>query len=253
METERDNVPTVLVTGAAGGIGKSVCEVFFEAGYQVIGVDRQEITGLPYEVLHFDISGLSRGGPECESFCRRVEELADGGLDALINNAAIQIVKPVEAITASDWAVTLDTNLLAPFWLIQRFLGLLRAKRGSVVNIASVHAMVTKSEFTVYATSKGALVSLTRALSIELAPDVRVNAVIPAATDTPMLRDGFGDNVDGLRVLGDYHPLKRIARPEEVAQIALFLSSPQASFMTGAAVSVDGGIGACLHDPVVAR
>jgi NAD(P)-dependent dehydrogenase (short-subunit alcohol dehydrogenase family) len=253
METRREDMPTVLVTGAAGGIGKAICEVFFEAGYRVIGVDRREIAGLPYEVLHFDISGLGRGDAACESFYRRVGELAEGHLDALINNAAIQIVKPIEAITASDWTETLDTNLLAPFWLIQQFLPLLRAAKGCVVNIASVHAMVTKSEFTVYATSKGALVSLTRALSIELAPDVRVNAVIPAATDTPMLRDGFGDNVEGLRVLGDYHPLKRIARAEEVAQIALFLASPKASFMTGAAVSVDGGIGACLHDPVVAR
>jgi NAD(P)-dependent dehydrogenase (short-subunit alcohol dehydrogenase family) len=204
-------------------------------------------------VLNFDISGLGNGDTACESFYQQVEELAQGRLNALVNNAAIQIVKPIEAITKYDWSETLDTNLLAPFWLIQRFLPLLRATKGCVVNIASVHAMVTKAEFTVYATSKGALVALTRAMSIELAPHVRVNAVIPAATDTPMLRDGFGDNLEGLEVLGDYHPLKRIARPEEVAQIVLFLAGPQASFMTGAAVSVDGGIGACLHDPVVAR
>jgi NAD(P)-dependent dehydrogenase (short-subunit alcohol dehydrogenase family) len=117
------------------------------------------------------------------------------------------------------------------------------------VNIASIHATVTKPEFALYATSKGALIALTRSLAIELAPDVRVNAVIPAATDTPMLRDGFGDNVDGLPVLGDYHPLGRIAQPEEVAQVALFLAAPQASFVTGAMVNVDGGIGVCLHDP----
>lgn len=253
METRTNDMPTVLVTGAAGGIGKATCDVFHEAGYRVIGIDRRPTEGLPYEVLNFDISGLGNGDAACESFYEQVEELVQGRLNALVNNAAIQIVKPIEAITRYDWSETLDTNLLAPFWLIQRFLPLLRAAKGCVVNIASVHAMVTKAEFTVYATSKGALVALTRAMSIELAPHVRVNAVIPAATDTPMLRDGFGDNLEGLEVLGDYHPLKRIARPEEVAQIALFLAGPQASFMTGAAVSVDGGIGACLHDPVVAR
>jgi NAD(P)-dependent dehydrogenase (short-subunit alcohol dehydrogenase family) len=253
MQKESDNKPTVLVTGAAGGIGKSICEVFAEAGYYVIGVDRQQAVQLPFDVICFDISGLGRPDPANESFYRRVEELTGGRLDVLVNNAAIQIVKPVEAITSSDWTETLDTNLLAPFWLIQRFLPLLRAAKGCVVNIASIHAAVTKAEFTVYSTSKGALVSLTRALAVELAPDVRVNSIIPAATDTPMLRAGFGDNLDGLQQLGHYHPLQRIARPDEVAQVALFLASPQTSFMTGSAINVDGGIGACLHDPVVSK
>jgi NAD(P)-dependent dehydrogenase (short-subunit alcohol dehydrogenase family) len=244
---------TVLVTGAAGGIGKAICDVFYQADYQVIGVDRQPAGNMPYEVLDYDISRLAHADAARESFYRRVEELCDGHMSALVNNAAIQIVKPIQAINPADWAETLDTNLLAPFWLIQQFLPLLRADKGCVVNIASIHAIVTKAEFTVYSTSKGALVSLTRALAIELAPDVRVNAVIPAATDTPMLRAGFGENIEGLQQLGDYHPLKHIAEPEEVAQIVLFLAGPQSSFMTGAAVNVDGGIGACLHDPVVAR
>ncbi len=244
---------TALVTGAAGGIGKATCDVFFQAGYRVIGVDRNGIKDAPYEVLNYDIGRLSHADAARDEFYRRVEELCEGSMSALVNNAAIQIVKPIEAIDSADWAETLDTNLLAAFWLTQHFLPLLRVDKGCVVNIASIHAMVTKAEFTVYSTSKGALVSLTRAMAIELAPDVRVNAVIPAATDTPMLRAGFGENIEGLQQLGDYHPLKHIADPEEVAQIILFLAGPQSSFMTGAAVNVDGGIGACLHDPVVAR
>jgi NAD(P)-dependent dehydrogenase (short-subunit alcohol dehydrogenase family) len=244
---------TVLITGAAGGIGKATCDVFCRAGYRVIGVDRLATNHLRYEVLNYDISRLSHSDADRESFYRLVEELCEGSMSALVNNAAIQIVKPIQAINYADWAETMDTNLLAPFWLIQHFLPLLRVARGCVVNIASIHAIVTNSEFTVYSMSKGALVSLTRALAIELAPDVRINAVIPAATDTPMLRAGFGENVEALQQLGDYHPLRHIAEPEEVAQIVLFLAGPQSSFMTGAAVNVDGGIGACLHDPVVAR
>jgi NAD(P)-dependent dehydrogenase (short-subunit alcohol dehydrogenase family) len=240
---------TVLVTGAYGGIGKSVCEVFLREGYKVIGVDCRETAGLPYEVLHFDISKLRNPGSDSEQFYQRAEKLSGGRLDALVNNAAVQIVKPVSEITVEDWDITLDTNLLAPFWLVQRFLPLLRKAGGSVVNISSIHATLTKKEFTAYSTSKGALVSLTRALALELAPDVRVNAVLPAATDTPMLRDGFRDNPEGLKELGAYHPLNRIAKPEEVAQAVLFLTSPQASFITGAAINVDGGIGAYLHDP----
>jgi NAD(P)-dependent dehydrogenase (short-subunit alcohol dehydrogenase family) len=253
MHEKANTQPTALVTGAYGGIGKSICETFYEAGYRVIGIDRQKSGPMPYEVLRFDISRLGCDDAARRSFYARIEKLCEGRLDALVNNAAIQIVKPIEGITPSDWTETLDTNLLAPFWLIQHFLPLLRAAKGSAVNIASIHAVVTKSDFTVYATSKGALVSLTRALSIELAPDVRVNSIIPAATDTPMLRAGFGDNLDGLEQLGEYHPLRRIARPEEVAKVALFLADPQNSFMTGTAVNVDGGIGACLHDPVVVR
>jgi len=242
-------MPTVLVTGAAGGIGKSICEVFLETGYRVIGVDRCETAKLPYEMLCFDISRLACADASCESFYQRVEELVEGRLDVLVNNAAVQIIKSIEAITANDWDKTLNTNLLAAFWLIQHFLPLLREAKGSVVNIASVHATVTKPEFIAYATSKGALVSLTRALAVELAPDVRVNAVLPAATDTAMLRAGFEDNPQGLQTLGNYHPLGHIAHPREVAQVVLFLASAKASFVTGSAVSVDGGIGACLHDP----
>lgn len=239
----------VLVTGAARGIGRSICEVFTEAGYRVIGVDKDDATGTLWDLLPFDICRLAYQDASNESFCQRVETLTEGHLDCLVNNAAVQIMKPIEEVTSMDWTKTLDTNLLAPFWLIQRFLPLLRAARGSVVNISSIHALITKSQFALYASSKGALVSMTRALAIELAPDIRVNAIIPAATDTPMLRAGFEDNPDGLQGLGSYHPLGRIAEPKEVAEVALFLTSSQASFITGAAINVDGGVGACLHDP----
>ncbi|MBD3167749.1 SDR family oxidoreductase [bacterium] len=243
---------TVLVTGAAGGIGQAVCELFHEIGYHVIGVDRKRNGSVPYRLLHHDI-GLCHENGRCETFYREVEDLCEGELHALVNNAAAQVVKPVEELTRSDWDITLQTNLLAPFWLTRRFLPLLRRARGSVVNMASIHANVTKSEFVAYATSKGALISLTRAMAVELAPDVRVNAILPAATDTPMLRAGFEGSEEKMEQLGAYHPLGRIAEASEVARVARFLASDEASFITGSTLSVDGGIGAVLHDPVVAR
>jgi NAD(P)-dependent dehydrogenase (short-subunit alcohol dehydrogenase family) len=249
--TKKDKKPSVLVTGAAGGIGEAICKVFFQAGYQVIGVDCLAVEAKPYEMLRFDISKLGDEDDSVEAFYAQVEERVGGELNALINNAAIQIIKPIEDVTASDWAVTLNTNLLASFWLAQGFLPLLRAAHGSVVNIASIHATMTKPGFSVYATSKGALVSLTKALALELAPEVRVNAIIPAATDTPMLRSGFKDNPEGFKQLAKYHPMERIAQPQEVAQLALYLAGRQAGFITGSAMSIDGGIGSCLHDPGV--
>jgi NAD(P)-dependent dehydrogenase (short-subunit alcohol dehydrogenase family) len=250
--TKKDKKPNVLVTGAAGGIGEAICEVFSQAGYRVIGVDRLAVEAKPYEMLRFDIGKLGdKDDDSVEAFYAQIEECVGGEMNALINNAAIQIIRPVENVTVSDWEKTLNTNLLASFWLTQRFLPLLRAARGSVVNIASIHATLTKPGFSMYATSKGALVSLTKALALELAPVIRVNAIIPAATDTPMLRSGFKENPEGFQRLAKYHPMERIARPQEVAQLALYLAGQQAGFITGSAMSIDGGIGACLHDPGV--
>ena len=184
-------------------------------------------------------------------FYKQIEELAvTERIDVLVNNAAIQVVKPIERISTEDWDVTLQTNLLAPFWLIKNFLSYLRVNKGCIVNIASIHANLTKAKFSIYATSKGALVSMTRSLAIELAPEIRVNAILPAATDTPMLRNGFTENISKLEALNKFHPLNRIATPEEVARAALFLSGPEAAFITGATLNVDGGIGCCLHDPI---
>lgn len=240
---------TALITGASQGIGKAICEIFLKEGYSVIGIDLVENKSLPYDIIQFDISRLCKPDPLNEQFYNKIVEMTAGRLDVLVNNAAIQIMKPVNQITMDDWQITFNTNVFAPFMLIQRLLPMLRLTKGSVINIASIHALLTKAEFTLYSTSKGALLTMTRALALELAPDVRVNAVLPGATDTPMLRDGFKNNLKGLEVLGNYQPLKRIALPQEIAEIVLFLASPKASFITGAGINVDGGIGVCLHDP----
>jgi NAD(P)-dependent dehydrogenase (short-subunit alcohol dehydrogenase family) len=240
---------TVLVTGSACGIGKAICKIFLREGYKVIGVDLIRVKIPAYDFIQYDISELCNKNSANDDFYHKIEALIGRKLDVLVNNAALQIVKPAEKLTIEDWQQTLNTNLLAPFLLVRRFLPMLRKAKGSVVNIASIHAQLTKTNFAAYSTSKGALVSLTRALALDLAPEVRINAVLPAATDTPMLRDGFKNNKKGLKVLGAYHPLKRIAKPEEVAEVVLFLAGQKASFITGTAVNVDGGIGMCLHDP----
>lgn len=241
---------TALVTGSAGGIGQALCRKFHGAGYRVVGVDiREPMAFVPGQSLRFDLTRLAQDSAKV--FFEEAAEWLGGRLDALINNAGWQVVKPVEKLTAEDWRTALRVNLMAPFWLVQGFLAQLRAARGAVVNIASIHAEQTKPGFVAYAASKGALVALTRALAVELAPEVRVNALIPAATDTPMLRAGLSKRPGALKRLGDYHPLRRIADPEEVADAALFLASERSGFITGAALAVDGGISALLHDPAL--
>jgi len=240
---------SALITGALGGIGLVTCEAFRDAGYNVVATDRRagEFDGGHF--VQFDIRDLHQRPDTAPDFLERVRSLIEGKLHVLVNNAAIQIVKPVDQLDVSDWDVTMETNLIAPFLLIKHMLPELRAARGAVLNVASIHAVATKPGFVAYATSKGALVALSRALAVEVGPEVRVNAVIPAATDTPMLRAGFEGEPEKLDELGAMHPMGRIARPEEVAQVEVFLASSQASFITGSAIHVDGGIGVRLHDP----
>jgi NAD(P)-dependent dehydrogenase (short-subunit alcohol dehydrogenase family) len=126
----------------------------------------------------------------------------------------------------------------------------LEKAKGSVVNIASIHAVATKPGFVCYATSKAALVGMTRALAVDLGPRVRINAINPAATATPMLLAGFEGKAKQFEELSKMHPLERIAQPWEVAKTAIYLASDDASFITGSVLHIDGGIGGRLHDPV---
>ena len=244
-----------IITGALGGIGRSLCDVYAERGYQVIGVDKLSRPGdFAHDFVQYDISTLHTVPNAFEGFRQKVLDLVgNNDLRVLVNNAAVQVVKNTDVLTWEDWELTFGTNVFAPFFLVRAFLPELRASSGAVINMGSIHARLTKAEFTAYSTSKGALVSLTRAMALDLAPEVRVNAILPAATDTPMLRAGFEGNPEGFRLLGEYHPLKRIALPEEVAKVAVFLSSSESSFVTGSTIWVDGGIGGVLNDPVFAR
>jgi NAD(P)-dependent dehydrogenase (short-subunit alcohol dehydrogenase family) len=238
-----------LITGAAGGIGQALCREFKKNGYLVIATDRVELSGLVCDrFVKSDLQSLCRDEGSLQKFVTEVN-IPEDGLTALVNNAAVQILNKTSEISLQDWRDTLDVNLLAPFVLTQALLSALKKAGGSVINIGSVHAVATKPGFVCYATSKAALVGLTRALAVDLGGRVRVNAVNPAAVATPMLREGFRGKEDRLAALAEMHPIGRIAEPEEVARAVVFLSSSEASFVTGAIFNVDGGILSRLHDP----
>lgn len=242
---------TALITGALGGIGSSLCTEFRKAGYFVVGTDRQPGAGDCDAFIQLDVRHLYSRPSERQRVTAELRaHTGETGLTVLINNAATQILNRTDDVLVSDWDETLETNLIAPFLLIQSLLPDLERARGSVVNVASVHATATKPGFVCYATSKAALVGMTRVLAVDLGPRVRVNCISPAATATPMLLAGFEGKEAQFRELGMMHPLERIAEAAEVAQTAIFLASEQASFITGACLSVDGGIAGRLHDPV---
>jgi NAD(P)-dependent dehydrogenase (short-subunit alcohol dehydrogenase family) len=250
---------TALITGASGGIGQALCAEFLAAGWHVLATDHPTAVpapGSPLPALTWlplDLAAFANDASVRQTFAARVRAalLAPSSLPlaCLINNAAVQRLGRTQDVTPEDWNLSLGINLVAPFLLAQAFLPELEAARGSVINIASIHAQLTKPGFVVYATTKAALAGMTRALAVDLGPRVRVNAICPAAISTPMLEAGFADRPDARRELDEFHPAGRIGQPAEVAKLAVFLAKADAPFLTGSCLALDGAIGARLHDP----
>jgi NAD(P)-dependent dehydrogenase (short-subunit alcohol dehydrogenase family) len=173
---------------------------------------------------------------------------AMGGLDILVNSAGIFAEPPIDQVDQDHWDETIEVNLAGTFFCIQAALpALTTAKDGNVVNIVSDAGLMGYSKSPVYSAAKGGVANLTRALAIELAGKVRVNGVCPGNVDTDMIQEAAkasGDAAAYLKAADDYSPLKRMARPEEVAGAILYLASPIAGAVNGALLPIDGG-GVC--------
>ncbi len=243
----------VLITGAAGGIGRATVSVFAQKGWRVIGVDRADYgEGFPQKGL-FILSDIAM--PED---LQTIFEQASGfspDLDCLVNNAGQQIAKPLIETSVEEWDAVMQSNLRSVFLAARLAYPLLAKHGGSIVNVSSVHAIQTSANIAAYAASKGGMLALTRAMAIEFAPNnIRVNAILPGAVDTPMLRAGLGrghaghgDVTQRLENLARRTVNGRIGTPVEIARAIYFLAdAEQSSFMTGQAMVVDGGATARL-------
>lgn len=239
---------TVLITGANGGIGRAAVMEFSRAGWTVIGVDRDALNFEFPESGWFIQTDISI--PEnVAALFRQVGE-RHFGLNALVNNAAIQIAKPLIETSLEEWDRLMDINLRAVFYSVKLAYPLIRPVEGAIVNVSSVHAIATSADIASYAASKGALMALTRAMAIEFADDnVRVNAVLPGAVDTPMLEAGLSrghvsqGSMDARKAeLASKTVIGRVGTPEEIAKAIYFLAdNRQSSFMTGHPLVIDGG------------
>jgi NAD(P)-dependent dehydrogenase (short-subunit alcohol dehydrogenase family) len=234
-----------VVTGSAGGIGSAIVRAFAAAGWSTLGVDRARGDGCSDRFVELDLAAAC--APE------RVLAAIPGeaGVVALVNNAAVQIARPLTGTTPEEWQATWDVNVRAPA-LLTRALAARMAPGSAILNIASVHALATSAGLAAYATSKGALTALTRAAALELAPrGIRVNAVLPGAVNTEMLaagllRSGLGRDA-AMDALVKRTPLQRVGTPAEIAQAVLFLcDSSRSGFITGQCLTVDGGASARL-------
>jgi NAD(P)-dependent dehydrogenase (short-subunit alcohol dehydrogenase family) len=242
----------VIITGAAGGIGQALVQEFNAGGYAVLATD---IAPKPDDLpcAHYEQCDLARTVDD-EAYANAIfanlrTALNGKPLTGLINNAAVQILGPVAQLDRAAWRKTLDVNLLAPFLWSQAFLPELEAASGSILNISSIHAKLTKPEFVAYATSKAALSGMTRAMAVEIGARVRVNAIEPAAIETEMLKAGFAECPDLYQRLIDFHPSNRIGNPSGLAKLALMHFTHKDAFWNGACIGFDGGIVNRIHDP----
>ena len=245
---------TILITGAGGGIGRACIHHFSEKGWRVIGVDRSDFGDDFPKDGHFIKADISLPN-SVEQIFQQARDFHPA-LDALVNNAAVQVAKPLVDTSVEEWDAVMASNLRSVFLFVKLAHPLLKASGASaVVNVSSVHAIQTSANIAAYAASKGGLLALTRAMAIEFAPDnIRVNAILPGAVDTPMLRAGLGrghvggENVqDRLDNLARKTVNGRVGTPEEIAHAIYFLAdNEQSSFMTGQALVIDGGATARL-------
>jgi len=249
----------VLITGASGGIGRATVDVFSHSGWRVIGVDRAGFENTFPPDGYFIQSDIAHPDEIQGIFTQAQTFLASQnipGLSALVNNAAIQIAKPLIETSVEEWDSVMENNLRSVFLGVKYAYPLLKSSGGgAIVNVSSVHAIQTSANIASYAASKGGLLALTRAMAIEFAKDeIRVNAILPGAVNTAMLHASLtrgnmagNDLGDRLENLARKTVNGRIGEPVEIARAIFFLADNlQSSFMTGQALVVDGGATARL-------
>ena len=240
-----------LVTGASSGIGAAIAIAFAEGGWDVMAAGRdenrlEEVAEVSERIVIW--TGELAASEDCdELIADTIDEF--GQLDCLVNNAGILLRGDVAETSDEDWRDTMTINLDVPFWLSRAALPHLLQAAGSIVNIASDWGLHAADRAAAYAASKGGLVLLTKSMARDHAHDgLRVNAVCPGDVDTPMLAaeaEASGLSIDEyMEEASAAVPSGRVAEPEEVASLALFLASDAAAHINGATILIDGGASA---------
>jgi len=243
-DTFRLDDKVALVTGGASGIGEATVRVFSEAGARVLIVDVNEARA----------KELANAVPNSQSrLCditdeRQVAELFNSlsALDILVNSAGIGLVGSVEETELVDFQRLFRVNVEGTYLMTKAAIPLLKKVRGSILNIGSVAGLVGVKRRFAYCATKGAVIAMTRQLAVEYPTQIRVNCIAPGTVDTPFveayLEKYHRHEKDKVRLeLNERQPLGRLGRPDEIANLALYICSPAADFMNGAVVPIDGG------------
>ncbi len=242
-----------VITGGAKGIGRSAAKVFIDNGMRacILDVDitegnkMQEEFGESLLFINADVSKSKDVAAAIEQCMAKF-----GRIDYLINNAGIQ--KYANAVTCleEEWDLIMNVNLKSYFLCAKYCLPHMQAAGGGcVINVASVQSFVASANAVHYLTAKAALLGFTRSVAIDFAPAIRCVAVCPGTVDTPMVRSAWAEAVDPSAIEEasiNMHLLKRVAQPEEIGELIYYLCSPKASFITGQAFRIDGGLGVAI-------
>jgi NAD(P)-dependent dehydrogenase (short-subunit alcohol dehydrogenase family) len=245
-----------IITGAASGIGRATVLKFLEAGAAVVGVDRRDDLDASLRAAcpaeHLDRLATVRGDVSTEEPAREATRLAVvrfDGLDVLINNAAIALVKALHEHTPEEWDSVMNNNVKSIYWTARHAIPVMIERGGGVIlNTGSISGVAGIPGQGAYAASKGAVHQMTRQMAIEYARyGIRVNTVGCGTVDTPLVHQSAeqsGDPAAFWAMLRGGHPIGRVATADEVASCFLFLASDQATFFTGSTVMLDGGYSA---------
>jgi NAD(P)-dependent dehydrogenase (short-subunit alcohol dehydrogenase family) len=246
---------TIIVTGAARGLGLKIAAAFHRCGGQVLLNDLEDAR-IAQAIAA--LGGGARLAPASADIstvagCERVVQAAldrFGRIDVVVNNAAINWEMPIEAHTEEIWDKHVNTILKGSFFCARAAIPALKQSKGNVVNIASELGLRPIVNNVAYCAAKGGVINMTRALAVELAPAIRVNCVCPGSMDTELMREcaeASGDAKAYYAYYEKFAALNRIGTPEEVAEMVLFVASDRAAFMTGSIIAVDGGSTAGRH------
>jgi NAD(P)-dependent dehydrogenase (short-subunit alcohol dehydrogenase family) len=252
--TQRFGGKAAIVTGSGMGIGAAVAKGLAAEGASVVVFDFDEAAAerTVHEIVALGgraeavVGSVSVASDAKRAVHTAVEKF--GGLDYLVNNAGVVIYGEVPEFREEDWDTVIDTNLKGEFLMCKYSIPEMRKRgEGSIVNLASVQALLSQHEVAAYAASKGGIVSFTRSLAIDHAKDkIRVNAVLPGSVRTPMLMHAAemapGDPEATVEQWGRIHPRGTVIEPEEISSVVMFLLSDEASAVTGAPYIVDAGL-----------
>lgn len=252
MQQRKKNI---LITGGSDGIGKSITELFLknEANVWIVARSKEKLEKIKEEFEEHKgkifISSLDLGNEESIKSLNKELRTHWDSLDVLINNAGTGTFKPVSELSSDDFESIFNLNVRAPFLLTRNLADLLRKSKGSIINISSYLAerMMPHLYTSLYSSTKGALNSLTKALALELGPDIRVNAISPGTVATALSKKNISNLPEERQkslsaYIKEHYPMKAVGKPIDIAHMALFLASENANWITGSIVNVDGGL-----------
>lgn len=234
----------IVITGAGSGIGREAARVFARKGARLALLDRDRAAA---QVTADETGGLVLGVDVVDEAAvnAAIAQAAEGlgGIDGLLNSAGILTMKTMDDIPVDEFRRVMDVNVIGTFLTCRAALPWLRqAGNGAIVNIASAQALLPSLTGSAYAASKAGVMMFSKSIAKELAPAVRVNVICPGATETPMTDSGVApDDLEGRERLASNYAMKRLCRPDEIANGILFLMSDEASAVTGVALAIDNG------------